>query len=111
MVELSYLILEDYTNFCWSVFLKEMSELKDLIFTLLTDLKIAGTDIKFIRCDGSGKPSYDCCANEYNINFELPGPRFPQRNGKVERERFRHSMAGHVQSLTIPDLNTAKDLV
>jgi hypothetical protein len=85
MVKLSYLILEDCTTFCWSVFLKEMSELKDLIFTL-TDLKIAGTDIEFIRCVDSGKPSYDCCANEYNINFELPGPRFPQHNGKVERK-------------------------
>jgi predicted secreted protein len=55
------LIVDDYTNYCWSIFLKNKSELKEKMFPLLTDLKIAGIDIKHIRCDDSGenKAFYD----------------------------------------------------
>jgi transposase InsO family protein len=83
------LIVDDYTNYCWSIFLKNKSELKEKMFPLLTDLKIAGIDNKHIRCDDSGenKAFYDACsAKGYNIKFEFSGPRTPQRNGKVERK-------------------------
>jgi hypothetical protein len=59
------------------------------MFPLLTDLKIAGIDIKHIRCDNSGKNEvfYDaCCTKGYNIKFEFSGPRTPQQNGKVKRK-------------------------
>ena len=48
------LIGDDYTDYCWSISLKNKSELKHKIFTLLTDLKIAGIDGKFVCCDDSG---------------------------------------------------------
>jgi hypothetical protein len=35
------LIVDDYTDFCWSIFLKNKSDLKEKLFSLLTDLKIA----------------------------------------------------------------------
>jgi hypothetical protein len=82
-------IVDDFTDYCWSMFLKNKSELKEKMFPLLTDLKIAGIDIKYIRCDDSGenKAFYDaCCTKGYTIKFEFSGPRTPQQNGKVERK-------------------------
>ena len=81
------LIVDDYTNYCWSIFLKNKSDLKEKMFTLLTDLKIAGIDIKYIRCDDSGenKAFYDACrAKGYNIKFEFSGTRTSQQKGKLE---------------------------
>jgi hypothetical protein len=48
------LLVDDYTDYCWSIFLKQKSDLKGEVMTLLTDLKIAGISVKSIRCDGSG---------------------------------------------------------
>jgi len=59
------------------------------MFKLLTDLEIAGIEVKFICCDDSGenKSFYDACPSKcYLIMFEFSGPRTPQRNGKVERK-------------------------
>jgi hypothetical protein len=47
------LIVNDYTDYCWSIFLKNKSDLKDKVLTLLTNLKIAGIDVKPIRCNNS----------------------------------------------------------
>ena len=47
------LLVDDYTDYCWSIFLKNKSDLKCKVMTLLTDLKIAGIKIKHIRCDDS----------------------------------------------------------
>jgi hypothetical protein len=83
------IIVDGYTNYCWSIFLKNKSKLKEKMFPLLTDLKIAGIDIKYIRCDNSGKNKvfYDtCCQKGYNIKFEFSGPRTSQQNGKVEQK-------------------------
>jgi hypothetical protein len=59
------------------------------MFTLLTDSKIAGIEVKYIRCDDSGenKAFYNACqSNGYLIKFEFSGPRTPHRNGEVERK-------------------------
>jgi transposase InsO family protein len=83
------LIVDNYTNYCWGIFLKNKSELKEKMLTLLTDLKIAGIEVKFIRCDDSGENKSfckTCCAIGHNIKFEFSSPRTPQQNGKVERK-------------------------
>jgi hypothetical protein len=49
------LIVDDYTDYCWSIFLKKKSELKEKMFTLLTDLKIAGSNVKYTHCDDSAE--------------------------------------------------------
>jgi hypothetical protein len=49
------LIADNYTDYCWSLFLKYKADLKDKMFKLLTDLKIAGIEVKYIRCDDSGE--------------------------------------------------------
>jgi hypothetical protein len=82
------LIVDNHTNYCWSIFLKNKSELKEKMLKLLTDLKIAEINVKFIRCDDSGEnKSFQnaCLASGHNIKFEFSGPRTPQQNGKVER--------------------------
>jgi hypothetical protein len=90
------LIANDFTDSSWSIFLMNMSDLKNKMFILMTDLKIAGIDVKFIHCDDSGENQffYDSCrANGHNIKFEFSSPRTPQRNCKVER-KFKPSMGG-----------------
>jgi hypothetical protein len=83
------LIVDDYTDFCWSLFLKSKSELKSKMMVLFIDLKIPSIDVKFIRCDhaGENKAFYEECRYKgIKIRFEFLGLRTPQRNGKVERK-------------------------
>jgi hypothetical protein len=40
------LIVDNYIDFCWSIFLKNKSDLKEKMFSMLTDLTIAGIDVK-----------------------------------------------------------------
>ena len=49
------LLVDNYTDYCWSIFLNKKSYLKDKVMTLLTDLKIASINVKYIRCDDSGE--------------------------------------------------------
>jgi hypothetical protein len=42
------LVVDDHTDYCWSLFLKANIYLKGKFLTLLTDLKISGLDVKFI---------------------------------------------------------------
>jgi hypothetical protein len=49
------LIVDDYTEYCWSFVMKNKSDIKARIKTLLTDLKIANRIVKFIRCGNSGE--------------------------------------------------------
>ena len=83
------LIVVDHTDFSWSIVLKNKSELKRKMFSMLTDLNIAGINVKYIRCNDSGenKSFYRACREKgYKITFEFSGPRTPQRNGKVARK-------------------------
>jgi hypothetical protein len=69
--------------------LKNKLDLKVKIKTLLTDLKIANRNVKFIRCDNAGENmtmKNDPEVKSFGIKFEFSGPRTPQRNGKVERK-------------------------
>jgi hypothetical protein len=49
------LIVDDYTDYCWSFELKNKLDLKIKIKTLLTDFKIANWNVRFIRCDDAGE--------------------------------------------------------
>jgi hypothetical protein len=49
------LIVDKCTDYCWSFVLKNKSDLKGRVRTLITDLKIAGLNVKFIRCDDAGE--------------------------------------------------------
>jgi hypothetical protein len=72
------LVVDDYTDYCWSISLKSKVELKDKMRILFTDLKIAGIEVEYIRCDDSGenKAFYNYCRlNGELIKFEFSGPR------------------------------------
>jgi hypothetical protein len=69
--------------------LKNKLDLKIKIKTLLTDLKTANQNARFIRCDDAGENmtmKSDSEIKSFGIKFEFLGPRTPQRNGKVERK-------------------------
>jgi hypothetical protein len=66
-----------------------MSDLKVKIKTLLTDLKIANWNVRFIICDNAGENmtmKIDPEIKSFGIKFGFSGPRTPQRSGKVERK-------------------------
>jgi hypothetical protein len=83
------LIVDDYSDYCWSFVMKNKSDLKTRIKTLLTDLKIANRIMKFIKCDDAEENmtmKNDPEIKSFGIKFEFSGPRTPQINGKVERK-------------------------
>jgi hypothetical protein len=64
------LLVDDYTGYCWSIFLKHKSDLNSKVMTLLTNLKIAGINVKNIRYDDSGenKAFFQACqAHGYGV--------------------------------------------
>jgi hypothetical protein len=82
------LIIDNYSDYCWSYTLKRKSDLKEKVNTLLTELQIAGLNVKFIRCDDARENvsmKNDQDIKSFGVKFEFSGPRTPQRNGKVER--------------------------
>jgi transposase InsO family protein len=82
------LIVDDYTDYCWSFLLRNKLDLKVKIITLLTDLKIANGNVRFIECDNGGKNmtmKNDPEIKSFGIKLKFSGPRTSQRNGKVER--------------------------
>jgi hypothetical protein len=49
------LLVDNYTDYRWSIFLKNKSNLKSKVMTLLTNLNIVGINVKHIRCKDSGE--------------------------------------------------------
>jgi hypothetical protein len=49
------LIVDDYTDYCWSIFLKAKGYLNVKVMTWLTSLKVDGVKVKIIRCNYSGE--------------------------------------------------------
>jgi hypothetical protein len=65
------------TQTSWSIFLKAKSHLKVKVITLLTDLKITGIDVKYIRCNNSSENKAlfeECRIKGYGIKLEFSGP-------------------------------------
>jgi hypothetical protein len=61
--------------------LKNKSDTKSKVMTLLTDLKIEGINVKYIRYDDSGenKALFEAYqAQGYGVKFEFSRPRTPQ---------------------------------
>ena len=78
------MVLEDGIDYAWSNFLKEKSELKDVIFALLKDLKSTqDIDVKYIHCNNDGEhESFErlCKQERLGIKFEYTMPGMPQQN-------------------------------
>jgi hypothetical protein len=66
-----------------------VSQSKKKAKTLLTDLKIANQNVRFIRYDDAGENmtmKNDPDIKLFGIKFKVLGSRTPERNGKVERK-------------------------
>jgi hypothetical protein len=69
--------------------IKNKSDLKGIIKNLLTNLKIVGLNVRFIRCDDAGKNmtmNDDLEIKSFGIKFEFSGSRSPQKHVKFERK-------------------------
>ena len=95
------LVVDDCTDYAWSFFLKQKSDLKDITIALIKELKQAyDIDVKIIRCDNSGENNslQKACKQEgLGIKFEFTAPDTPQQNGRVER-RFP-TLYGRVRAM------------
>jgi hypothetical protein len=88
--------------------MKDKSDLKHKMKTLLTDLKIAGIDVKCIRCNDAGENialKNELDIKTYGVKFEFSGPRTLQRDGEVER-KFQ-TLYGRIRSM----LNVLKQVL
>jgi hypothetical protein len=68
--------------------MKNKSDLKAKIKTMLTNLKISGWNVRFVTCDDAGKNvtmKNDPEIKSFSVKFEFSVPIPPQRNGKGEK--------------------------
>jgi hypothetical protein len=81
------LVVDDYSGYCWSYFMKRKSDLKTTLIGLLDELKNLNKTVKFLRLDDAGENfalEKVCKQHHLGFQFEFSGPRNPQRNGKGE---------------------------
>ena len=82
------IVVDDYSNFKWCVFMKKKSMLASKILPIIKELNLRKQTVMKIRCDNAGenyKLKEACVDAEFNIQFEFTAPNSPQFNGKVER--------------------------
>ena len=82
------IVVDDFSNFKWCVFMKRKSQLKNKIIPILKELNLRNQTVTKIRCDNAGenyKLKEACIDTKMNILFEFTAPNSPQYNGKVER--------------------------
>ena len=84
------LVVDEYSDMCWSFFLKAKSETHVKIHGLVCELKDRFNKmVRVLRCDNAGENKK---TEEYmkekgiGIQFEYSAPNTPQQNGKVERK-------------------------
>jgi hypothetical protein len=49
------LIIDDFSIYCWSYFLKKKDELNDKVVELIKELKNENIQVKFLRLDDAGE--------------------------------------------------------
>jgi hypothetical protein len=79
--------------------IKNKSDLKEKIKALLTDLKIAGLSVRFIRCDDAGENmpmKNDLGIKSFGVKFEFSAPRTPQKMESL-KENCKHFIEGSGQ--------------
>jgi len=100
------LVIDDATDYCWSLLLKSKDELAAKMIELIKELKDKyQVQVKKIRCDNGGEnKSFEKLAKEarLGLHFEYTARKTPQQNGRVER-KFA-TLFGRVRSM----LNGAK---
>ena len=85
------LIQDDYTDFLWSYFLKEKSQLPDIMLQWINQIqKETKITVHKVRCDNSGenRKLQKLLQQHFYLDarFEYTAPYTPQQNGKIERK-------------------------
>ena len=84
------LIMDEYTKYCWSYFMKHKSDLPNVMMRWLHQFQRAfGRFVKFFRCDNAGENmKFKQMVDEHYsyIKFEFTAPNTPQQNGRIERK-------------------------
>ena len=74
------LIVDDFSNYKWCIFMKHKSELKHKIIRIIKELNLRKQTVMKIRCDNAGEnvKLKDACVDEnFNIQFEFTAPNSP----------------------------------
>ena len=84
------LVLDDFSDYCWSFFLKKKDDLGFIMLNFMKNLKSKHKiEIKKYRCGNAGENiSFDklCQKEGTGTVFEYTAPGTPQQNGRVERK-------------------------
>jgi hypothetical protein len=83
------LIVDDTTDFAWSLFLTQKSETTARILQFIKLMKQRKTPVHAICCDNSGENNFlkkTIQQQGLHIKFEFTAPGTPQQNGRVERK-------------------------
>jgi Reverse transcriptase (RNA-dependent DNA polymerase)/gag-polypeptide of LTR copia-type len=86
------LVIDHFTDMCWSMFLKAKSDLPESVFRLFTELRQANLLSEpptIIRCDNSGENEALQAllkSKGFHAKFEYTAPGSPQYAGVVERK-------------------------
>ena len=82
------LVINDCSDYCWSFFLKEKSDLAQTMLGLVNNLKIKlNLQVQCLRCNNAGKnqPFERTCKQEgLGIDFKYTAPGTPQQNGCIK---------------------------
>ena len=84
------IVVDEFSDYSHSFFLKRMSDQIELFPTWIKELKAKyGIDIKYVRLDNSGENKGlqdECEKQNLGIIFEFTAPDTPQQNSMVERK-------------------------
>ena len=81
-------IVDDYSRYSWSRFVKKKSELPDKVISVMKTILALGYKIKKIRMDNAGENTgtlVKYCNEVIGDKVELTPPKRPEYNGVVER--------------------------
>ena len=82
------LTVDECTDMKWSHFVKNKSDLKDVVIHLIEELKDKNISVKFVRCDNAGENrslENECIEKCMKLTFKYTPRDTPQHNGVVER--------------------------
>ena len=78
------LIVDEYSDYCWSHFMKNKSDVPHYLSKTLNELEESDIKVKTIRCDNAGenyKAEEKCKEEKRKIIFQFTAPNTPQHNG------------------------------
>lgn len=80
------MVVDDYTRYKWSMFIKAKSDLTSVVVPLLKELQSVGKAVNHIRMDNAGENKKLAAeTKQMGVNIEFVAPNTPQQNGVVER--------------------------